>query len=317
MTKEKYDIVKKEIERGDSFHKKRYPYFHEFINFLHTENILYYLCSGTLLGCIRHKGRVPWDDDYDIYMNTSEIKRLEKYSQNTSNIERFDLSIPIICYFKLKKYSYVMTEQSGGCGFYHIWQYKEDIGKIGFKVTDIFNQSDAWYRRTNNFFVPNPLKYPFHDLMCNVSKNFDKELRFFYENYMNEYVVSNHTMSSCYRKVDKYKRIILTKEEFDKIMKELNSKSGAAEIFSWKQTPEDVEVSVPLPSGTRGKQCKVKFGNRSLKIDVNVENGVKLNFKKLYGKIHANECEWTISDGILVVTMEKGKTKEVWPTLDS
>ncbi len=41
-------------------------------------NIDYWLHAGTLIGAVRHKGFIPWDDDVDIAVKASDMQRIRK-----------------------------------------------------------------------------------------------------------------------------------------------------------------------------------------------------------------------------------------------
>ena len=57
----------------------------EVVRVCQKNNLRYYIVGGTLLGAVRHKGFIPWDDDLDIAMPRDDFERFIELSRSELN----------------------------------------------------------------------------------------------------------------------------------------------------------------------------------------------------------------------------------------
>ena len=103
--------------------KKRLVEMVEYLDKLCDKNgLTLFMSGGTLLGAVRHKGFIPWDDDIDMYLTRPDYDKLIEIFRSNGNNGRYKL-----CSYELqKKYSYtfaklidtttLLLEKNADCG---------------------------------------------------------------------------------------------------------------------------------------------------------------------------------------------------------
>lgn len=65
------ELSKKEIR------KRQLEILDIFVDTCNRCKLHYFLCGGTLLGAVRHRGFIPWDDDIDVFMPRPDYEKLQ------------------------------------------------------------------------------------------------------------------------------------------------------------------------------------------------------------------------------------------------
>jgi len=60
-----------------------------FDSFCKEHNIIYYLMGGTALGAIRHSGFIPWDDDFDVFMDRDNYLKFLSVARNNLDTDKY------------------------------------------------------------------------------------------------------------------------------------------------------------------------------------------------------------------------------------
>ena len=93
--------------------------------FTEQNEIDYWACGGTLLGAVRHSGFIPWDNDLDVCVMLSDLKKIKKRLDGQNALAYYECEIGLKVYLKNKH----DDDKS---------KYDDDNSETEFPILDIF-----------------------------------------------------------------------------------------------------------------------------------------------------------------------------------
>ncbi|KAI9220197.1 HSP20-like chaperone [Blastocladiella britannica] len=96
----------------------------------------------------------------------------------------------------------------------------------------------------------------------------------------------------------------------DRQAREREEAEQSALPYKWRQTLQDVDLTVPLPKGTKGRDLAVKIEKKRLV--AGLKGQAPIFEGELHSAVKIDDSTWLIEDGELSIHLEKVNKMEWW-----
>jgi lipopolysaccharide cholinephosphotransferase len=207
----------------------------EFVRICGENNFSYFLTAGTLLGAVRHKGFIPWDDDIDIAMPRKDYEKFLDIYHNMENTKYYLLSYRspenVACHYepfaKLCKKGTVFAENSADekkyCGIWiDIWPYDNCILFFAPLHTKLVKSIWRLYRAKARIDTPrNKVKRLIVKILCclftlQFLNSLEKKMYLLFNKFNTKYISFFSGKNGCKKETHKINEIYpLSKIHFE------------------------------------------------------------------------------------------------------